>query len=174
MSNEGTPKNPREQYRLRARLIHGSFGTGRWDYDDLRAIRQVVDRLRQGRAEAEKSASWWRILSPRPTASALCSTASTWLCITKDLGGFGTEMGGVVIGSGTYFNFLVLYRKDFGGRAASQECVADPGVRLAGAGGAHGEPAKKRDAGGRILLKCGAWSVQCWQTLHSANGRNVR
>jgi methionine-gamma-lyase len=33
MPNERTPKKPREQYRPRTRLIHGSFATGRWDYD---------------------------------------------------------------------------------------------------------------------------------------------
>jgi hypothetical protein len=33
MPNERTPKKPREQYRLRTRLIHGSFATGRWEYD---------------------------------------------------------------------------------------------------------------------------------------------
>ena len=33
MPNERTPKKPREQYRLRTRLIHGSFATSRWDYD---------------------------------------------------------------------------------------------------------------------------------------------
>jgi cystathionine beta-lyase/cystathionine gamma-synthase len=33
MTKERTPKKPREQYRLRTRLIHGSFATGRWDYD---------------------------------------------------------------------------------------------------------------------------------------------
>jgi cystathionine beta-lyase/cystathionine gamma-synthase len=27
------PRKPREHYRLRTRLIHGSFATGRWDYD---------------------------------------------------------------------------------------------------------------------------------------------
>ena len=58
MSNERTPKKSREQYRLRTRLNHRSFRTGRWDYDDPRAIRQVVDWLKEGRAEAEKSASW--------------------------------------------------------------------------------------------------------------------
>jgi hypothetical protein len=57
MSNERTPKKPREQYRLRTRLIRGSFATGQRDYH-LRAIRQVVGRLKEGRAEAEKSA-WW-------------------------------------------------------------------------------------------------------------------
>jgi methionine-gamma-lyase len=33
MPNERTPNKPREQYRLRTRLIHRSFATGRWDYD---------------------------------------------------------------------------------------------------------------------------------------------
>src|SRR5947209_4914511 len=33
MSDEHEPRKPREQYRLRTRLIHGSFATGRWDYD---------------------------------------------------------------------------------------------------------------------------------------------
>ena len=58
MSNERTLRKPHEQYRLRTRLIHRSFATGRRNYDNLRAIRQVVGRLKEGRAEAEKSA-WW-------------------------------------------------------------------------------------------------------------------
>jgi hypothetical protein len=33
MPNEGTANKPREQYRLRTRLMHRSFATGRWDYD---------------------------------------------------------------------------------------------------------------------------------------------
>ena len=33
MNDKHEPKKPREQYRLRTRLIHGSFATGRWDYD---------------------------------------------------------------------------------------------------------------------------------------------
>lgn len=33
MKKERTPKKPHEHYRLRTRLIHGSFATGRWDYD---------------------------------------------------------------------------------------------------------------------------------------------
>jgi cystathionine beta-lyase/cystathionine gamma-synthase len=42
--------------------------------------------------------------------------------LTKDIGGFGTDMGGAVIGSGTYFNHLMLYRKDFGG-VLSPKCA---------------------------------------------------
>ena len=33
MKKPHEPKKPREQYRVRTRLIHGSFPTGRWDYD---------------------------------------------------------------------------------------------------------------------------------------------
>lgn len=35
--------------------------------------------------------------------------------LTKGIGGFGTDTGGVVTGPSSYFNQLMLYRKDFGG-----------------------------------------------------------
>jgi cystathionine beta-lyase/cystathionine gamma-synthase len=35
--------------------------------------------------------------------------------MTKGIGGFGTDMGGVVIGPESYYDMLLLYRKDFGG-----------------------------------------------------------
>lgn len=35
--------------------------------------------------------------------------------MTKDIGGFGTDMGGAVIGPKTFHGPLLLYRKDFGG-----------------------------------------------------------
>ncbi len=35
--------------------------------------------------------------------------------LTKGIGGFGTDMGGVVIGPEKYRDMLLLYRKDFGG-----------------------------------------------------------
>ena len=266
MSNERTPKKPREQYRLRTRLIHGSFATGRWDYDhhvvppqsssatyrlssvhrgaqgfvefatpesrrapiyiydrldeptrgmleenlaaaeggevavafatgmaavsaalgiltaagnqivahrvlygcthslmtswlprykirtdfcdltdpesilnvatkdcrviyfetpvnptmeliDMRAVRQVVDRLNPGRPETEKI----RIVVDNTFASPCCQRPLEHgvdlvvHSLTKDIGGFGTDMGGTVIGSSAYFNLLMLYRKDFGG-----------------------------------------------------------
>ncbi|MGE5859418.1 MAG: trans-sulfuration enzyme family protein [Ignavibacteria bacterium] len=34
--------------------------------------------------------------------------------LTKGIGGFGTDMGGVVIGPKKFWNLLMLYRKDFG------------------------------------------------------------
>jgi cystathionine beta-lyase/cystathionine gamma-synthase len=35
--------------------------------------------------------------------------------LTKDIGGFGTDMGGAVIGPQKFYSQLMLYRKDFGG-----------------------------------------------------------
>jgi cystathionine beta-lyase/cystathionine gamma-synthase len=35
--------------------------------------------------------------------------------LTKDIGGFGADMGGVVIAPQSLYNHLLLYRKDFGG-----------------------------------------------------------
>jgi len=84
---------------------------------DLRAIRQVVDRLNQGRLEAQKI----RIVVDNTFATPYCQRPLEHgvdlvvHSLTKDIGGFGTEMGGAVIGSNTYFNLLMLYRKDFGG-----------------------------------------------------------
>ncbi len=91
---------------------------------DLRAIRQVVDRLNVGRPEAEKI----RIVVDNTFATPYCQRPLQHgvdivvHSLTKDIGGFGTEMGGAVIGSGTYFNHLMLYRKDFGG-VLSPKCA---------------------------------------------------
>ncbi len=35
--------------------------------------------------------------------------------LTKGIGGFGTDMGGAVLGEGSLRNLLMMYRKDFGG-----------------------------------------------------------
>ncbi len=33
MTSERETKRPNEEHRLRTRVMHGSFATGRWDYD---------------------------------------------------------------------------------------------------------------------------------------------
>lgn len=84
---------------------------------DLRAVRKVVDELNAGRPEAEKI----RIVVDNTFATPYCQRPLQHgvdlvvHSLTKDIGGFGTEMGGAVIGAGEYFNLLMLYRKDFGG-----------------------------------------------------------
>lgn len=44
--------------------------------------------------------------------------------LTKNLGGFGTDMGGAVITSALFHNPLLLYRKDFGGVLSSKSAWA--------------------------------------------------
>jgi cystathionine beta-lyase/cystathionine gamma-synthase len=84
---------------------------------DMRAIRAVVDRLNASRPEAEKI----RIVVDNTFATPYCQRPLehgvdiVLHSLTKGIGGFGTDTGGVVIGPASYFNQLMLYRKDFGG-----------------------------------------------------------
>ena len=84
---------------------------------DMRAVRRVVDQLNSHRPEAEKI----HIVVDNTFATPYCQRPlqhGVDLVIhsmTKDIGGFGTGMGGVVIGASRYWNLLMLYRKDFGG-----------------------------------------------------------
>jgi len=84
---------------------------------DMRAICEEVEKLNAGRAEAEKI----RIVVDNTFATPYCQRPLehgvdlVLHSLTKDIGGFGTETGGAVIGPSSYFNHLMLYRKDFGG-----------------------------------------------------------
>lgn len=84
---------------------------------DMRAIRSEVDKLNAGRSEAEKI----RVVVDNTFATPYCQRPLQHgvdlvvHSLTKGIGGFGTDTGGVVIGSSSYFNHLMLYRKDFGG-----------------------------------------------------------
>jgi methionine-gamma-lyase len=84
---------------------------------DMRAVREVVDRLNASRAQAEKilivvDNTFATPYCQRPLEHGVDVVVHS---LTKGIGGFGTETGGAVIGSSTYFNHLMLYRKDFGG-----------------------------------------------------------
>jgi methionine-gamma-lyase len=84
---------------------------------DMRAIRAVVDRLNAGRPDVQKI----RIVVDNTFATPYCQRPLEHgvdivvHSLTKGIGGFGTDTGGVVIGPSSYFNQLMLYRKDFGG-----------------------------------------------------------
>jgi methionine-gamma-lyase len=84
---------------------------------DIRAVRKTVDDLNAGRADAEKI----RIVVDNTFATPYCQRPLEHgvdlvvHSLTKDIGGFGTETGGAVIGAAEYFNRLMMYRKDFGG-----------------------------------------------------------
>lgn len=84
---------------------------------DMRAIRAVTDRLNVGRPDTEKI----RIVVDNTFATPYCQRPLEHgvdivvHSLTKGIGGFGTDTGGVVTGPSSYFNQLMLYRKDFGG-----------------------------------------------------------
>ncbi len=84
---------------------------------DIAAVRRVVDRLNQGRPEVERI----RIVVDNTFATPYCQRPLglgadlVVHSLTKDIGGFGTDTGGVVIGPKDFYNLLMLYRKDFGG-----------------------------------------------------------
>ena len=84
---------------------------------DISAVRRVVDRLNVGRREQDRI----RIVVDNTFATPYCQRPLELGCdlvvhsLTKDIGGFGTDMGGAVIGANRYYNLLMLYRKDFGG-----------------------------------------------------------
>ena len=84
---------------------------------DMQAIRKTVDRLNVGRSDTEKI----RVVVDNTFATPFCQRPLEHgvdlvvHSLTKGIGGFGTETGGCVIGASSYFNHLMMYRKDFGG-----------------------------------------------------------
>lgn len=84
---------------------------------DIRGVRDVVDEINADR-EAEEHV---HIVVDNTFASPFCQRplelGAHVVCqsLTKAIGGFGTDMGGAVIGPRKLHRSLVLYRKDFGG-----------------------------------------------------------
>ncbi len=84
---------------------------------DLRAVREVINRANKGRSDAEKI----RIVVDNTFATPYCQRPLEQgadvvvASLTKAIGGFGTDMGGVVVGPSWLQNSILMYRKDFGG-----------------------------------------------------------
>ena len=84
---------------------------------DIGAVREIVDRANKGRTELEKI----HIVVDNTFATPFCQRPLPLGAhivvhsLTKGIGGFGTDMGGVVIGPKSLHNVLLMYRKDFGG-----------------------------------------------------------
>ena len=122
---------------------------------DLRAIRQLVDRLNEARAEAAKICivvdnTFAPPYRQRPLQHGVDIVVHS---LTKDVGGFGTEMRGAVIGPGTYCNLLMLYRKDFGGVLSPKNAWPLLVYGLPTLAAADDKPAEKRDGGGGMFAK---------------------
>jgi cystathionine beta-lyase/cystathionine gamma-synthase len=84
---------------------------------NIAAVRHVVDEVNKGRKEGEKI----KIIVDNTFATPFCQRplelgANVVVqSLTKAIGGFGTDMGGVVVGPNRYYHEWMLYRKDFGG-----------------------------------------------------------
>ncbi len=91
------------------------------DIIDIISLRKIVDKINKNRTSGNE------------VTIVVDNTFSTSYCqrpielgadfsvhsLTKGMGGFGTDMGGAVIGKNKYRDALLLYRKDFG-------CVLNP------------------------------------------------
>jgi cystathionine beta-lyase/cystathionine gamma-synthase len=89
---------------------------------DIRAIRNEVDKLNAGRPEAEQI----KVVVDNTFATPHCQRPLehgahfSVNSLTKDIGGFGTNVGGVVVGPRSYYHRLMLFRKDYGGVLSPQ------------------------------------------------------
>lgn len=84
---------------------------------DIGAMRKIVDRTNKGRKEAERI----HIVVDNTFATPFCQRPLelgahvSVSSLTKGIGGFGTDMGGVIVGPKSLHNVVLMYRKDFGG-----------------------------------------------------------
>ena len=83
---------------------------------DIKAVREVVDEINKDRSEQNKI----YIVIDNTFATPFCQRpielGADFVVhsLTKGIGGFGTDMGGVVIGKKKFRDLMLLYRKDFG------------------------------------------------------------
>ncbi len=84
---------------------------------DIARVRRVLDQLNKDRKEEEKI----KIIVDNTFATPYCQRPLELgadvvvQSLTKAIGGFGTDMGGVLVGANRYYHKWMLYRKDFGG-----------------------------------------------------------
>jgi cystathionine beta-lyase/cystathionine gamma-synthase len=89
---------------------------------DIAAIRRVADKVNAGREENDRVL----VIVDNTFATPFCQKPLRLGAdlvvesLTKGLGGFGTDMGGAVIGPKEWYHLTMLYRKDFGGVLSPQ------------------------------------------------------
>ncbi len=93
---------------------------------DIGAIRAMVDEHNRDLPPADQT----RIIVDNTFATPWCQRPLSLgahmvvASLTKDIGGFGTDMGGMVCCERTYESDLMLYRKDFGAPLSSRSSWA--------------------------------------------------
>jgi methionine-gamma-lyase len=89
---------------------------------DIEAIVKKVAEYNKNRSEENQI----KVVVDNTFATPFCQRPLEWGAdfvvhsLTKNIGGFGTDIGGVVIGKKKYRDILMLYRKDFGGVLSSK------------------------------------------------------
>jgi cystathionine beta-lyase/cystathionine gamma-synthase len=84
---------------------------------DIAAVRHIADQANAERDERERLL----VIVDNTFATPYCQRPLKLGAhivvesMTKALGGFGTDMGGAVIAPAEWYNYLMLFRKDFGG-----------------------------------------------------------
>ncbi len=84
---------------------------------DLKAVADIVREVNKTRSEEERiytvvDSTFATPFCQRPISLGIDFVVHS---LTKAIGGFGTDIGGVVIGPAWSYDRLMLYRKDFGG-----------------------------------------------------------
>ena len=87
------------------------------DLIDIENIRQRLNEINHARDEADRIVMIVdnTFATPYCQRPLLHGADLVVHSLTKAIGGFGTDMGGVVIAPASYHHDLLLYRKDFGG-----------------------------------------------------------
>ena len=89
---------------------------------DIAAITALVRDLNRVREEHEHI----RVVVDNTFATPFCQRPMelgadfVMHSLTKGIGGFGTDMGGVIVSPQNYYDMLLLYRKDYGGVLATK------------------------------------------------------
>jgi cystathionine beta-lyase/cystathionine gamma-synthase len=84
---------------------------------DIAGVRAVADKVNAGRDPGKRV----RVVVDNTFATPYCQRplelGADVVCesLTKAIGGFGTDIGGAVVGPRSLYHDLILYRKDFGG-----------------------------------------------------------
>jgi cystathionine beta-lyase/cystathionine gamma-synthase len=117
------PKNLKPLITSRTRVIYFETPVNpTLDLIDIHTIRSAIDRANQSRPDHKKIL----MIIDNTFATPYCQRPLQLgadlvvYSLTKNIGGFGTDMGGAVVTSAKFHNHLMLYRKDFGGVLSSK------------------------------------------------------
>ncbi len=84
---------------------------------DIETVSRVVNEVNAQREPAQRLYSVVDNTFATPYCQRPLQLGADLVCqsLTKAIGGFGTDVGGAIIGPRTLYHDLILYRKDFGG-----------------------------------------------------------